>query len=65
MSALMEAASSVDRDVGRSSPTQHVILYVVSWETYVVLTEFLEAGRQMQRTAWLRRVRTWARQGTK
>lgn len=33
--------------------------------TSVVLTEFLEAGRQMKRTAWLRRVRTWTRQGAK
>ena len=30
--------------------------------TGAVLTELLEAGRQMKRTAWLRRVRNWARQ---
>lgn len=30
--------------------------------TSMVLTEFLEAGRQMKRTTWLRRVQTWARQ---
>lgn len=34
MSALMEAATAVDRDAGRSLPTQRVILYDVSWETY-------------------------------
>lgn len=33
--------------------------------TSVVLTEFLESGRQMKRTAWLRTVRAWARQETK
>ncbi|MBX3014268.1 MAG: Uma2 family endonuclease [Caldilineaceae bacterium] len=30
--------------------------------TSMILTEFLESGRQLKRTAWLRRVQTWVRQ---
>ena len=35
---------------------------LLSKVTGAVLTELLEAGRQMKRTAWLRQVRNWARQ---